>query len=64
MGLIFEKEHIKLILESVKTQTRRRHKRLLKKGKIYDIKKDWYHNTGHKVRIIDVFKHRLGDITL
>jgi len=34
MDLIFKKEHIKLILEGVKTQTRRRHKRLLKKGKI------------------------------
>lgn len=63
MGLIFKKAHIKLILEGVKMQTRRRHKRLLKKGKIYDIKRDWYHNTGHKILITRIYRQRLGDIT-
>jgi len=63
MGLIFKREHLELILEGVKTQTRRRHKRLLKAGKIYDIKKDWYHSTGHKIKITKVYRQRLGDIT-
>jgi len=63
MGLIFKKEHIQLILEGVKTQTRRRHRRPLKVGRVYDVKKDWYHSTGIKIRIIKAFRQRLGDIT-
>jgi len=63
VGLIFKKEHIRLILEGVKTQTRSRHKRPLKRGKIYDIKRDWYHSTGHKILVTDVYSQRLGDIT-
>lgn len=63
MGLIFKKEHIFLILEGVKTQTRRRHKRPLKVGRVYDFKKDWYHSTGIKIKITKVYSQRLGDIT-
>jgi len=63
MGLIFKREHIKKILEGTKTQTRRRHKHLLKAGKVYDIRKDWYHSTGHKILITRVRRQRLGDIT-
>jgi hypothetical protein len=63
MGLIFKKKHIRLILDGVKTQTRRRHKRTLKRGKIYDIKRDWYHITGYKILITYVYRQRLGDIT-
>ena len=63
MGLIFKKEHIEKILEGVKTQTRRRHRRPLKVGRVYDVKKDWYHSTGIKIRIIKAFRQRLEDIT-
>lgn len=63
MGLIFKKEHIDLILEGVKTQTRRRHSRPLKAGRVYDIKKDWYHSTDLKILITRVRRQRLGDIT-
>ena len=63
MGLIFKKEHILLILEGVKTQTRRRHRRPLKIGRVYDVKKDWYHSTGIKIRIINAYRQRLEDIT-
>ena len=62
-GLIFKREHIKLILEGVKTQTRRRHIRLLKAGKIYPIKRDWTHSTPHRILINRVRRQRLGDIT-
>jgi len=57
------KKHIELILEGVKTQTRRRHKRPLKAGKIYAIKRDWFHFTPHWIMITRVRKQRLGDIT-
>ena len=63
MGLIFKKEHIDLVLKGIKTQTRRRHQYPLKAEKIYDIKKDWYHKTGHKILITKVYRQRLGDIT-
>ena len=63
MGLIFKREHIQLILEGVKTQTRRRHRRPLKEGRIYNVKKDWYHSTVIKIKIIKVYRQRLGDIT-
>ncbi len=32
-------------------------------GKVYDVKKDWYHSTGIKIRIIKAYVQRLGDIT-
>ena len=63
MGLIFKQEHIRLILKGKKTQTRRRHKRLFKAGKIYNIKSNWVHKTGHRILITSVHRQRLGDIT-
>ena len=63
MGLIFKKKHIEQILEGTKTQTRRRHRRPLKAGRIYDVKRDWYHSTGHKILITNVYRQRLGDLT-
>jgi len=32
-------------------------------GRVYDIKKDWYHSTGIRIKIIKAYKQRLGDIT-
>ena len=63
MGMIFKKEHITLILEGKKTQTRRRHRHILKEGKVYDIKTDYYHRTGDKIQITAVRRQRLGDMT-
>ena len=63
MGIIFKKEHIRMILEGVKTQTRRRHKYPRKAGKVYDINSDWYHKTGYRILITKVRRQRLGDIT-
>ena len=63
MGLIFKRDHIEQILQGIKTQTRRMHKRPLKAGRIYDIKKDWYHSTGIKIKIIKAYAQRLDDIS-
>ena len=63
VGFLFKKEHVRLILEGVKTQTRRRHKYPRKAGKVYDIKRDWFHSTGDKILITRVRRQRLGEIT-
>ena len=51
-------------LSNLTVCVRRRHKRLLKAGKIYPIKSDWFHKTGYKIKITKVYRQRLGDITL
>jgi len=61
--MIFKREHIRMILDGVKTQTRRRHRHRLKAGKVYNINRDWHHSTGDKILIIRVRRQRLGDIT-
>ena len=61
--MIFGKEHIAMILDGAKTQTRRRHKYPRKTGKVYDIKRDWFHRTGDKILITRVRQQRLGDIS-
>ena len=63
MGLIFKKEHIELILQGKKTQTRRTHRHSLGIGGIYDIKRNLYEATGHKIVITRRYRQRLGDIT-
>jgi hypothetical protein len=63
MGLIFRRDHIDAILEGRKTQTRRRHAHPLKAGKVYDVNKDWYHSTGHRILVTRVRRQRLGDVT-
>ena len=63
MGLIFRREHIEKILNGTKVQTRRRHAHLLKAGKVYDINRDWYHSTGHRILVTRVRRQRLGDVT-
>lgn len=49
--MIFSEEHIRLVLEGKKTQTRRRHVRPVKLG------------TGIRIVITRAFQQRLGDIT-
>ena len=63
MGLIFKKEHIPLITRRLKTQTRRRHRNVLKAGRVYSVKTNYFTTTGHRVRITRVRRERLGDIS-
>jgi len=64
LGLIFREEHIRLILEGVKTQTRRLHKHPLKVGRVYRVKRNWVRYTDIQVLITRRYRQRLGDITL
>ena len=32
-------------------------------GKVYDINKEWYHGTGHRILVTRVRRQRLGDVT-
>jgi hypothetical protein len=62
--MLYRKDSREKILAGKKTQTRRRQpKRMLKVGKIYRIKEDWYTWTHSQIRITRRFKQRLGDIT-
>ena len=63
MGMIFRREHIDLIIEGKKIQTRRRHKRPRRAGRIYSIKSSWTQLTEHKIKVDRVYEQRLGDIT-
>ena len=63
MGLIFKKEHIPLVIQGLKTQTRRRHRNVLKAGKVYSVKTNYFTTTGHRVMITRVRRERLGDIS-
>jgi len=60
MGLVFKKEQIDLILQGIKTQTYQQHRRPLKKDRIYDVKRDLFHSTAHKILIVRAFRQRLG----
>jgi hypothetical protein len=62
-AMIFREEHIRLILKGKKTQTRRRHVRILKVGRVYRIQRSWYEWTDICILIIRSFQQRLGDIT-
>ena len=61
--MIFQKKHIRMILDGVKTQTRRRHKYPRKAGRVYNVNRDWYHSTGDKILITKVRRQHLGDIS-
>jgi len=61
--MIFSEEHIRLVLEGKKTQTRRRHVHILKVGRVYRIQRSWYEWTNIRILITRAFQQRLGDIT-
>ena len=61
--MIFREEHIQMILEGRKTQTRRRHVHVLKVGRVYRIQRSWYEWTDIQIVITRSFQQRLGDIT-
>lgn len=61
---LFKKNHRESIRMGHKTQTRRRIKKSrLKIGKIYRVKKDFYHCEDFDIKILDVREERLGDIS-
>jgi len=63
MTLMFKKHHLKMVLDGTKTMTRRVHKRPLKAGRVYQLKRDWYHMIDERIKILRVFQERLGDIS-
>jgi len=63
MGLIFRRDHVELIRDGLKTQTRRRHRYRLKAGRVYDVKVNWVKTTGLKILITRVYTQRLGDMS-
>ena len=61
--MMFKRELLDLVIQGKKTQTRRRHKNLLKEKQKYVIKKNWYKNTEHYIRITKVYSQKLGDVS-
>jgi hypothetical protein len=61
--MMFKRELLDLVLSGVKTQSRRRHKRLLKEGKIYALKRGWFNDTDASMRILTVRRQILRDVT-
>jgi len=62
--MLFRREFIEKILRGEKTQTRRLSSRRYRVGRIYRIKRDWYHATGIEILITRRYRQRLGDISL
>ena len=60
---MFNKDLLEMVLSGAKTQTRRRHKHALRKGRIYAVKRNWLETTGDYIRITKVFPQKLSDIT-
>jgi len=61
--MMFKRELLDLVISGKKTQTRRLHKNLLKEKQKYVIKKNWYENTEHYIRITKVYSQKLGDVS-
>ena len=63
MTLMFKKHHLEMVLAGTKTMTRRIHKRPLKAGRVYQLKRDWFHSIPVWIEMLKVFPERLGDIS-
>jgi len=61
--MMFKGDLLDLVISGRKTQTRRLHKHALKEGQAYNLKKNWYENTGYYIRIKKVYPQKLGDIS-
>ena len=61
--MMFNKELLDLVLSGRKTQTRRLHRRALKEGRVYALKRSWFKSTGDYVKITGVTRQRLRDVT-
>lgn len=61
--MMFKKDFLEMVLSGRKTQTRRRRKRTLRKGRIYAVKKNWIETTGEYIRITKVYPQKLSDVS-
>ena len=61
--MMFKKDLLEKVISGLKTQTRRLHKKTLRKGKIYALKKNWLENTGEYIKITKVYHQKLSEIT-
>ena len=61
--MMFKRELLDLVISGKKTQTRRLHKRVLKEGRIYALKRSWIKSTGDYIKITKVARQRLGEVT-
>jgi len=62
-GILFKKHFIDKILSGEKTQTRRVHKKPLYRGELVAVKTSYSKCSGIVLRILKVWKERLGDIS-
>ena len=61
--MLVKKEHLEWIRQGLKTMTRRRHKRPLQVGKVYELKRHWLDKSGVKVLIVRRYRQQLGRIS-
>jgi len=61
--MMFKKDLLEMVLSGAKTQTRRLHKNVLKVGRIYSVKRNWFNCTGDYIRIVRVYRQKLGDVS-
>jgi hypothetical protein len=60
--MMFKRELLDLVISGKKTQTRRLHKRVLKVGRIYALKRSWIEFTGDYIKIIRVTRQKLSEV--
>jgi hypothetical protein len=61
--MIFKKDLLEMVISGAKTQTRRRHKNLLKEKQKYVVKRNWYENTEYYIQIKKVYPQKLSDVS-
>jgi len=61
--MMFKKDLLEMVISGAKTQTRRRHKNLLKEKQKYVVKRNWYKNTEYYIQIKKVYPQKLGDVS-
>ena len=61
--MMFKKDLLDLVVSGRKTQTRRLHRRVLKVGRIYSVKRNWFNCTGDYIRMVRVYRQELGDVS-
>ena len=61
--MMFKRELLDLVVSGKKTQTRRLHKRVLREGRIYALKRSWIESTGDYIKITRVTRQKLGEVT-
>jgi len=61
--MMFKRELLDLVISGKKTQTRRLHRRVLREGRIYALKRSWIESTGDYIKITKVTHQKLGDVS-